>query len=341
MDQELQQSTNDITIPKKVLGAFIAGTAFTLIVVVIVLKVLPVPNQNLISDNQDRNIDYLQKTITPIITKSVASTITGFIQGYPNYGQYNGLPSGPWINLENNTIPSLKSNVVIIAHIVHYQKYTLNTLPVLQDIYMKNKNNDTVVIGINNKYIGAVDETDYVKVKKTLNDKGVTFPVVIDQNNKSLKYAADFENIGYPGIIIVDKFGNVRYMHDGAGNFDKLYNAIETMQQQTKPSPPSIASLIENNKTAILDYIGADSTSIIKAVSLNKIENSPFYIISLTIYNSSGGQKYGFVVIGQNNNQQWIVGIPFDNNYCTMLNQANLSHNRSKQFEMLKCRSEN
>lgn len=342
--EELPQplTSESIVIPKKILTAFIAGIIFTTATGVLLWKV---NSAKLQVQNTTDNKEVVQDKTIPT-TGNVDIKNTTFISGYPNFGKYKGLPIGPWFNLDNNMVPDIRGNVAVIAHIVHYQGFTRKTLPILQGIYEQNKDKDTIVVAINNKYIGDAAETDSVKVQQTLNEDKVTFPVVIDRENTSINFADTFKNQAYPGILIVDKFGNVRYTHPGAGDFEKLYMALKDIQIEEKQSPPSIESLVNEHKDEILKSKDLQTAFSIERNSVSKIGDSVFYIVGLTIFKREVDRtqmlrgedlENAFVVLGKTSEGKWIVGVPHDENYCVMLKQANLSEKERKSYEMIKC----
>ncbi len=333
-----------VKIPKKVLYSFLGGIIFTIIPALVLLKISrPIQQAKEIIDQQITTKDRESPTKT---SKTTEISTTTFIHEYPNYGKYKGLPVGGWLNLKNNMQPNIRGNVGIIAFLVHYQGFTQKVFPILQDIYIQNKDKDSVVVGINSNYLDGGKSTDSAQVQKTLTDYQVTFPVVIDANNIGSNYADSFTNSAYPSILIVDKFGNVRYVHPGSGIFDELYIAIKDIQEEKTESPPSIEELLNDKRELLRKNVGFEEVFSIEKRGVSRLGTSALYVVSLGVskVDMSNGNtrtednyKSTFVIIGKSEDGSWLVGVPHDETFCLMMKQASLSHEDSKNYEMIKC----
>ncbi len=340
--QEVDQEV--IKVPKKLLYSFLAGIFFTILLGVVLWKISrPIQEVKEIVDQQNTAKDKESPTKPP---KKTGIDKTTFIHEYPNYGKYKGLPAGGWLNLKNNMQPNIRGNVGIIAFLVHYQGFTQKAFPILQDIYIQERDKDTVVVGINSNYLDGGKSTDTAQVQQTLSDHQVTFPVVIDANNAGSNYADTFTNSAYPSILIVDKFGNVRYVHPGAGVFDELYVAIKDIQEEKDESPPSIEELIADKKEAIIKSSGFEKAFSIEKHGVSRLGTSALYVVSLGVskvdmsignVRAEDNYKSTFAVIGKTEDGRWLVGVPHDEVFCAMMKQANLSHDEEKNYEMIKC----
>lgn len=335
VEAPIETAHDSIVISKKVLFSFIGGIFFTILLGLVVWRI-------------SRPVQQVQEiVVTPTKTpKKTDIKNTTFIHEYPNHGKYKGLPLGGWLNLKNNMQPDIRGNVGIIAFLVHYQGFTQKALPILQDIHIQEKDNDTVVVGINSNYFDGNKSTETAQVQQTMSDHSITFPVVIDVNNMGSNYADTFTNSAYPSILIVDKFGNVRYVHPGAGIYDELYTAIKDIQEEVTESPPSVDTLISEHKDAIIKVAGFEQAFSIEKRGIGRIGTSPIYTVSLGIskvdmsignVKAEDNYKSTFVTIGKTEDGRWLVGIPHDEIFCTMMKQANLSNEDSKRYEMIKC----
>ncbi|MBP9816105.1 TlpA family protein disulfide reductase [Candidatus Woesebacteria bacterium] len=343
-ETQIKGPSDAIVISKKVIFSFISGIFFTILLGLVVWKISrPIQQVQDIVDQQNVIEDKKSPTKSP---KKTDIKNTTFIHEYPNYGKYKGLPAGGWLNLKNNMQPNIRGNVGIIAFFVHYQGFTQKAFPILQDIYIQERDKDTIVVGINSNYSDGGKSTDTAQVQQTLTDHHVTFPVVIDANNTGSNYADTFTNSAYPSILIVDKFGNVRYVHPGAGIYDELYTAIKDIQEEDTESPPSVDTLISEHKDALIKAAGFEQAFSIEKRGLGRIGTSPIYTVSLGVskvdmsignVRAEDNYKSTFVTIGKTEDGRWLVGIPHDETFCTMMKQANLSDDEAKNFEMIKC----
>lgn len=125
---------------------------------------------------------------------------------------YAGALSGkaPDFTLKSNSGVNLKlseqrGNVVMINFWASWCAPCRQEMPLLDDIYKKYKNLGFTIWGVN-------IEPDSSSAKKLLKDIPVTFPVLFDTANQVSK---DYNVTAMPSTVLVDRNGNVRYLHKG------------------------------------------------------------------------------------------------------------------------------
>lgn len=78
-------------------------------------------------------------------------------------------------------------------------------MPLLENIHQKYKKLGFTVMGVN-------VEEDNAKAKNIVKDNKLTFPILFDTENKVSEL---FQVSAMPSTIIIDRSGNMRYLHKG------------------------------------------------------------------------------------------------------------------------------
>lgn len=75
-------------------------------------------------------------------------------------------------------------------------------------------------------------ETDFERLKQAVRDLNVTYPVV--QDNEGLIWRA-YNNHYWPTQYLIDKRGNIRYVHIGAGGDGETEAGIRALLAEPYP----------------------------------------------------------------------------------------------------------
>ena len=78
-------------------------------------------------------------------------------------------------------------------------------MPILDELYKHYRSLDFTILGVN-------VEQDSESAKSLLKDVSVSFPVLFDNDNKVSKM---YDVKGMPSTVLVDRDGNIRYVHMG------------------------------------------------------------------------------------------------------------------------------
>jgi len=86
-----------------------------------------------------------------------------------------------------------------------------------------------VVIG--NHFPEFEHEKDLDNLKQAVEDLKITYQVV--QDNDGINWRA-YNNRYWPTLYLIDKNGNIRYVHIGEGAYEETEQAIRTLLNETE-----------------------------------------------------------------------------------------------------------
>lgn len=97
-------------------------------------------------------------------------------------------------------------------------------MPVLNDLYLRYRDEGFTLFSINT-------EKDKQKVREALRDMHIAFPVLFDDTHEVSK---KYEVNDMPSTYIIDKDGNLRYMHNGfePGYEDVFHKQIRELMEE-------------------------------------------------------------------------------------------------------------
>ena len=106
---------------------------------------------------------------------------------------------------ENIKLSELRGEVVMINFWASWCAPCRQEMPLLEELYKKYSDLGFTLLAVN-------VEEDSSKADILLKDIPVTFPVLYDNTNKVTKL---YKVVAMPSTIIVDRDGNMRYLHRG------------------------------------------------------------------------------------------------------------------------------
>jgi thiol-disulfide isomerase/thioredoxin len=106
---------------------------------------------------------------------------------------------------ENIKLSELRGEVVMINFWASWCAPCRQEMPLLEELYKKYSDLGFTLLAVN-------VEEDSSKADILLRDIPVTFPVLYDNTNKVTKL---YKVVAMPSTIIVDRNGNMRYLHRG------------------------------------------------------------------------------------------------------------------------------
>ena len=83
---------------------------------------------------------------------------------------------------------------------------------------------------IGNHFPEFEHEKDLDNLKQAVEELKITYPVV--QNNEGITWRA-YNNRYWPTLYLIDKNGNIRYVHIGEGAYEETEQAIRTLLNET------------------------------------------------------------------------------------------------------------
>ena len=106
---------------------------------------------------------------------------------------------------ENIKLSELRGQVVMINFWASWCGPCRQEMPLLDELHARYSPMGFTMLGVN-------VEKDSSKARALLKDLPVEFPILFDQKNQVSK---DYDVIAMPSTVLVDRDGNIRYIHRG------------------------------------------------------------------------------------------------------------------------------
>ncbi len=105
-----------------------------------------------------------------------------------------------------------------------------HVMPYVKAWYAKYKDQGLVIIG--NHYPEFSYESDFNNLKTAVTDDGIEYPVT--QDNNSATWNA-YHNSYWPTLYLIDKRGEISYVHIGEGAYDEIETNIKALLAKSYP----------------------------------------------------------------------------------------------------------
>ncbi|CEG58324.1 cytochrome c biogenesis protein DipZ [Legionella fallonii] len=180
-----------------------------------------------------------------------------------------------WINSEPLKISNLKGKVVLVDFWTYSCINCIRTLPYLKEWYDKYHNDGLVIVGVHTPEFDF--EKNFANVKSAVVYDGIKYPVALDSHYITWQ---NFNNQYWPAHYLIDKKGNVVYIHFGEGDYDVTENNIQyllNMHAPTITKGNNIEQLNEDQTPeTYLGYERAENFSGQEAISKDKTAQYTF-----------------------------------------------------------------
>jgi len=125
---------------------------------------------------------------------------------------------------ESVTLSELEGQVVMINFWASWCGPCREEMPLLEQIHQRYERLGFTLLGVN-------VEEDPASAEKWLKDRPVSFPILMDPENGVSKL---YDVIAMPSTVIVDRQGNMRYLHHGykPGYEDDYQNQIRALVRE-------------------------------------------------------------------------------------------------------------
>lgn len=157
------------------------------------------------------------QTKTPMQSNIVAPALTG---------------TGDWFNSEPLTLEELKGKIVIIDFWTYSCINCIRTLPYLEALHQKYKDQGLVLIGVHTPEFEF--EKNSANLAKAIKDFGLTYPIV--QDNDFATWRA-YQNRYWPAKYIIDQNGKIVYTHFGEGKYEETEQVVQSLLQKAGYNP--------------------------------------------------------------------------------------------------------
>jgi len=169
--------------------------------------------------------------IVACVPSGVASTPQSTAAAYPDLGPAPELTNQIWLNTSNPLrLSTLRGRVVLLDMWTFGCINCRNVIPSLREWHEKYKDQGLVVIGNHFPEFGY--EKDLDNLEKAVKELKITYPVAEDNEGQTWRA---YNNIYWPTLYLIDKRGNIRYVHIGEGAYKQTEQAIQDLLTETYP----------------------------------------------------------------------------------------------------------
>lgn len=153
-------------------------------------------------------------------------------------GDLPGFDGGTeWINSSVLSPQSLKGKVVLVDFWTFMCYNCLNALPHVKALYAKYKDRGFVVVGVHTPELAP--ERVPQSVRDAVKRLGITFPVVIDNDNRIWNA---FHNQYWPAAYFADATGKLRFYNFGEGRYDEQDKVVAKLLAERDAAGKSTTS---------------------------------------------------------------------------------------------------
>ena len=195
--------------------------------------------------------------------RSLSASEGEFAWGNPprntRLGDYGSAPplvaEGPWFNTERAmSLEELRGKVVLVDFWTYSCVNCVRTLPYLREWYERYSDSGLEIIGVHSPEFPF--ERNRANVEKAVEDLGVTWPVVMD--NDFVQWNS-YNNRYWPAHFFIDARGVIRYFHFGEGSYEESESVIRKLLNEAGYAPDEAAGPAVGEPNAILTpetYLG-------------------------------------------------------------------------------------
>ncbi len=155
----------------------------------------------------------------------LAAKSTGVKSSLRDLGAAPELNNKVWLNTPSPIhLADLRGKVVLLEMWTFGCINCQHTLPTLNGWYDKYTSEGLVIIG--NHFPEFPYEADLDNLKQAVSQDGIQYPVAQDNDGKTWNA---YRNAYWPTIYLIDKTGEIRYIHIGEGGYDLTEAAIQEL----------------------------------------------------------------------------------------------------------------
>jgi thiol-disulfide isomerase/thioredoxin len=133
-------------------------------------------------------------------------------------------PSDTWINTAPLTLAGLRGKVVLLEFWAYDCPFCAEAMPRVMELHEKYAKDGLVIIGVHTPRIDY--EKEIPKVREAVAQKGIKFPVVID--NDYLIWS-DYLCATWPSHFVIDQQGVIQLSHSGVGRYEDTEAVVKKL----------------------------------------------------------------------------------------------------------------
>jgi thiol-disulfide isomerase/thioredoxin len=134
------------------------------------------------------------------------------------------LAPGTWLNSEALTLKGLRGRVVLVDFWTFGCYNCRNTLPSVKSWDARYREKGLTIIGVHTPELDS--EREIENVRREVSALGIRYPVMTDNDYATWK-AYNVE--AWPTMFLIDKKGQVRWMHIGEGAYDEAEQTLQKL----------------------------------------------------------------------------------------------------------------
>lgn len=131
---------------------------------------------------------------------------------------------GPWYNSAPLTLASLKGKVVLVDFWTYSCINCVRTLPHIQELWSKYKDQPFVIVGIHAPEFTFEKKPE--NVSEAIRKHHLDYPIAQDNDFATWKA---FDNHYWPAKYLIDAQGVIRYTHFGEGDYGETEQAVKSL----------------------------------------------------------------------------------------------------------------
>jgi thiol-disulfide isomerase/thioredoxin len=164
-------------------------------------------------------------------TATAAQPAKSLDRALPDLGSAPELTNSIWLNTQSPLrLTNLRGKVVVLEMWTFDCINCQHVMPFLKAWYAKYKDQGLLIIG--NHFPEFSYEADLNNLKKAVASYGIEYPVA--QDNEGATWYA-YHNLYWPTLYLIDKHGDIRYIHIGEGNYAETEANIQTLLAESYP----------------------------------------------------------------------------------------------------------
>ena len=129
-----------------------------------------------------------------------------------------------WINSAPLKLERLRGKVVLIEFWAWDCPFCAEAMPHIKEFYDKYSKDGLVILGVHTPRFDY--EKDIPKVKEAVANKGIKYPVVIDNEYEMW---TDYLCAAWPSLYVVDQDGVIQLSHSGTGRYEDIEQLIQKL----------------------------------------------------------------------------------------------------------------
>jgi peroxiredoxin len=129
-----------------------------------------------------------------------------------------------WINTNTLQLGDLKGKVVLLHFWAYDCPFCAETAPQIMALHEKYASRGLVIVGVHTPRTDY--EKDVAKVREAVTNKGIKYPVVIDNNYQMW---SDYLCASWPSHFVIDQEGVIQLSHTGVGRYDDTEKVVQTL----------------------------------------------------------------------------------------------------------------